>query len=55
MMLRYSFGLSQEAAAVEKAVAKVLESGARTGDIMSEKAYQVGTREMGRLIADAIE
>ena len=55
MMLRYSFGLSQEASAIEKAVAEVLSSDARTEDILSEKAYVVGTKEMGRLIWEAVE
>ena len=35
MMLRYSFDLDDAAAAVERAVKKVLEDGYRTGDIMS--------------------
>ena len=33
MLLRYSLGLEKEAKAVEDAVQRVLESGARTGDI----------------------
>lgn len=33
MMLRYSFGLSEEADCIEKAVDKVLESGYRTADL----------------------
>ncbi len=52
MMLRYSFSLEQEAAAVEKAVTAVLEAGYRTGDIMSEGMTLVGTKEMGRLIRE---
>lgn len=55
MMLRYSFDLDEEAAAVEHAVAKVLEDGYRTVDIMSEGCIQVGTMEMGDLIAERIE
>src|SRR5699024_3618095 len=51
MMLRYSFDLDEEAAAVEKAVKDVLADGYRTVDIMSEGAKQVGCREMGDLIA----
>jgi len=34
-MLRYSFGLNDAAAAIEGAVAKVISSGYRTGDILS--------------------
>lgn len=33
MMLRYSFGMTDEADAIEKAVSKVLESGVRTPDL----------------------
>ncbi len=36
LMLRLSFGLESEAAAIESAVDKVLKSGARTGDIARE-------------------
>lgn len=50
MMLRYSFGLAQEATAIEKAVERVLEAGYRTGDIMSPGQTLVGTAEMGQLI-----
>jgi len=50
MMLKYSFKLEAEAACVERAVAKALESGARTADIMSDGMRRVGTREMGELI-----
>ncbi|MCL2420857.1 MAG: 3-isopropylmalate dehydrogenase [Defluviitaleaceae bacterium] len=55
MMLQYSFGLSKEAAVIEDAVTKVLASGVRTGDIMSEGMKLVGTKEMGRLIVEAIQ
>ena len=55
MMLRYSLDLDKEADAVEAAVQKVLTDGYRTGDIMSDGCKLVGTREMGDLIADAIE
>ena len=54
MMLRYSFDLDEEAAAVEAAVTKVLEDGYRTVDIMSDGCKQVGTVEMGDLIAERI-
>ena len=46
MMLRYSFDLDEEAAAVEKAVSEVLKDGYRTIDIMSEGMKQIGTKEM---------
>lgn len=54
MMLRYSFDLDKEAAAVENAVQKVLEEGYRTGDIFSEGCTKVGTDKMGDLIAERI-
>lgn len=54
MMLRFSFDLDKEADAIESAVAKVLKEGYRTIDIMSEGKTQVGTAEMGDLIASYI-
>ncbi|MFH1650910.1 MAG: 3-isopropylmalate dehydrogenase [Chloroflexota bacterium] len=56
MLLRYSCGLAKEAAAVEKAVERVLRAGYRTYDIMREGKGQqkVGTREMGGLVAREI-
>ena len=55
MMLRYSFNLSKEADAVEKAVEKALKEGYRTGDIMSPGKILVGTEKMGDIIAGLIE
>jgi len=54
MMLRYSFHLATEADEVEAAVGKVLDQGYRTGDIFSQGMKKVGTKEMGRLIAEAL-
>ena len=54
MMLRYSFGLAEEADAVEGAVKAFLQEGYRTPDIMSMGMRQVGTREAGDRIAKAI-
>ncbi len=54
MMLRYSFGLEEEARAVENAVNKVLDKGYRTADIASEGTKIVGTSEMGQLVRDEI-
>jgi len=51
MMLRYSFGLVEEAQKVEVAVEEVLNEGYRTYDIMGEGKTKVGTKEMGDLIA----
>ncbi len=55
MMLRFSFDLDKEADAIEAAVAKVLKEGYRTIDIMSDGMKQIGTEEMGNLIASYIE
>ena len=54
MMLRYSFGLEEEATVIEKAVEGVLEAGYRTGDIKSEGCKLVGTREMGELVLERL-
>ncbi len=54
MMLKYSFNLLDEAAAIEKAVEKVLEEGYRTGDIYTEGTKKVGTKEMGDLISERL-
>ena len=54
MMLRYSLDLDKEADAVEAAVQKVLSEGFRTVDIMADGMKQVGTIEMGDLIAERI-
>ena len=54
MMLRYSFGLSAEADAVESAVDAVLEDGHRTGDIAKPGETRVTCTQMGDLIAAAI-
>ncbi|MCL2875218.1 MAG: 3-isopropylmalate dehydrogenase [Betaproteobacteria bacterium] len=47
MMLRYSFGLEEEAERVENAVKKVLARGLRTGDIYEQGMTRVGTKQMG--------
>jgi 3-isopropylmalate dehydrogenase len=50
MLLRYSFGLDDEATLVETAVDKVLASGMRTADIMQPGAAKVSTVVMGDAI-----
>ena len=54
MMLRYSFGLSKEADAVEEAVTKVLDKGIRTVDIAEKGETYVGTKAMGDAVCDEI-
>jgi len=60
MMLRYSFGLEKEAAAIETAVNNVLDQGLRTGDIASRSNANsnekiVGTKAMGEAVLKALE
>lgn len=54
MMLRYTFGLSAEADAIEAAVKAVLAKGYRTPDLYTGEGTLVGTQEMGRCIAGEI-
>ncbi len=54
MMLRYSLDMEEAAKDIEKAIAKVLEAGYRTIDIMEEGMIQVGTEEMGDVISQNI-
>ena len=54
MMLRHSFGLEREAAAVESAVETVLASGARTADIAKPGEASIGTRAMGDAVLSAL-
>ena len=51
MMLRLSFHLDEAASAVEAAVARVLEAGARTPDLAAPGEAVVTTAEIGRRVA----
>lgn len=51
MLLKYGLKNSQANEDIENAVKKVLKAGYRTKDIMSEGMKEVGTKEMGDLIA----
>lgn len=53
LLLRHSLGLDREAAAVERAVNKVLKTH-RTYDLMETGKTKVGTKQMGELIAAAL-
>ena len=55
LMLRYSLGLTEEAASIERAVEQVLDSGAGTPDIFAVGAQQVSTTEMGDRVVSALE
>lgn len=55
MMLRFSFDMSDEADAVERAVSAYLDAGYRTADIMSEGMTQVGCSRCGDLIVENLK
>ena len=55
MMLRYSFGLLEEADAIEAAVKKVLADRYRTADIAKDGEDVIGTAKCGELIVAAIQ
>ena len=50
LMLRHSFGEEAAAAAIEKAVASALASGARTADLARPDEQPISTEQMGRAI-----
>ena len=54
MMLRYSFGLKDEADAIETAVENVLNAGHRTADIVAKGEKVLSTSEMGALIREQL-
>lgn len=54
MMLRYTFGLGEEADDIEAAVKKVLADGYRTPDIAKAGEKTIGTAEAGELISAEI-
>ena len=55
LLLRYSLNLTAEAETIEAAVTRIIDAGYRTEDIREEGKNVVGTKEMGRLIAEAVE
>ena len=55
MLLRYSFGLQDEANLVDEAVAHVLAKGLRTADIMQEGMKKLSTVEMGDAVIVALD
>lgn len=54
MLIRVSFGLAEEADAIEKAVNDVLDAGFRTGDLMAEGKTRVSTTEMIQEVKNAL-
>lgn len=55
LLLRYTLGENEAAAAIEAAVRKVIAAGVRTGDIAREGQKTVNTKEMGDAILKALE
>ena len=55
MMFKYSLGYEDPNTWIEDAVEAVLAKGVRTADIMSDGMKQVGTKEMGDLVAKELE
>jgi 3-isopropylmalate dehydrogenase len=55
MLLRTSFGLTGSADLIERAVERTLRDGWRTPDIDAPGRKIIGTREMGRRIAQAVQ
>ncbi len=55
MLLRYSFDMGEDADMVEKAVANVLASGKRTGDIAAPGQQPISTSEMGAAILSELD
>ena len=54
MMLRYSFDMTEEADAIERAVSAFLDSNYRTADIMRSGMTEVGCEQCGDLIAGMV-
>ena len=55
MLLRYSFGMEEDAALIEKSCTNVLSSGLRTADIMAPGTARVGTSVMGEAVIRELE
>jgi len=54
LMLRWSFGLHEEADEIESAINKIISEGYRTVDIASEQDHKLSTSQMGDLVAGII-
>jgi 3-isopropylmalate dehydrogenase len=55
LLLRYSFDMEGDAAAIEAAVERVLETGGRTADILAPGRAKLGTVEMGDALLAELE
>jgi len=54
MLLRFSFDMHAEAAAIEQAVDRAIADGARTADIVEPGGTPISTSEMGATIVERI-
>jgi len=54
-MLRYSFGLEDEALMIEGAIERVLQEGYRTADLAKPGDKVLGTIEMGNAVVEALK
>jgi len=55
MTLRYSFGMTNEADLLERAISDVLDQGLRTKDIASPGQNAVSTTEMGEAVLKQLQ
>ncbi|GAB6151864.1 3-isopropylmalate dehydrogenase [Desulfosporosinus burensis] len=55
LMLRYSFGLEDEALMIEQAIERVLQEGYRTADLAKPGDKVLGTIEMGNAVVEALK
>jgi 3-isopropylmalate dehydrogenase len=55
MLLRWSFGLEEEARLIEQAVERVLAGGLRTADIMAPGMARVGTGVLGEAVVRELD
>ncbi len=55
MLLRWSFGLEDDAALIERAATRVLASGLRTPDVMAPGCARVGTAVMGEAVVRELD
>jgi len=55
LLLRYSYGLEEEASKIEKAVREVIKNGLRTRDIAEKDSKILSTQQMGEEIEKALE
>jgi 3-isopropylmalate dehydrogenase len=55
MLLRYSFGMDEDALMIERACTNVLASGLRTADVMAPGCARVGTHVMGEAVVRELD